>query len=573
MRRVGCAAAVALCGAWAGAAGAQQAPVQTVPCRGQRVTAIRIVSEAPSVAGVRKIPVVSKIAQATHATTNPNVIERFMLLRVGDRCSERRRAESERVLRAQPFLADASVTVVPGPRGGVELDVRTIDEVALVFSATIKPKAPMLTGLRMGEANAGGEGIYAVGHWWRERALRDGFAFRATDYQFLGQPYQATVVAARNPLGGEYHVRVQRPFLTDLQRFAWRVQQGEADDYVRFVDGSGQVHADRLGRTFGDIGGVARIGPPGRLALVGLSLSHEAERLGSGPILITPDGVRPDPGAVLDARYTAHSVARLNALVGYRNLRYVRATGFDALRNRQDIPVGLQVGALVGKSAPFLGSHDHDMLVGTDVYAGAAWSRAALRFQAVGEVRRSLDSTAWDGLLGSGRLAEYQKIGKSQLFTTSLEWSGGWRVRVPFRVTLAGSEGGVRGMSEGLEQGGRRAIARMEHRIDLGPRLDGAADFGLAVFADAGRLWAGDVPYGKTTPVRYSAGISLLAAFPAQSARMWRLDLAFPNVPGRGVRFALRLSHNDETTVFWREPVDVAMARERSVPASLFDWP
>ncbi len=565
-------AAGALCVAWVGAANAQAAQ-PSVPCRGQRIIAIRIVSQAPSVAGVRNVPVVSDVARAAHMTTEPDVIDRFMLLHVGDVCSERRRAESERVLRAQPFLADATIVVVPSGAGGVELDVSTIDEVALLFSATVNSTGQLLTGTRLGDGNLGGEGVYAEGDWWREAGLRDGFALHATDYQFLGRPYQAMAVAARDPLGGEYHLGVQRPFFTDVQRVAWRVQQGEADDYVRFVDGAGAVHADHLGRTYADLGGLARIGPPGRLALLGLSVSHEAERLGTAPLLITASGAAPDPTTVFDGHYVAHSASRLNALIGYRNLRFVRDTGFDALRNTQDIPVGLQVGTLLGRSAPFLGSRAHDMLIGGDVYAGAASNRAALRFQTTAEVHRELDSATWDGLLGSGRLAEYQKIGTTQTFITSLEWAGGWHVRVPFRVTLAGTDGGVRGMAQGTEQGGRRAIARLEDRIDLGSPFGGTADFGLAAFADAGRLWAGDVPYGVTTPVRTSEGLSLLAAIPARSARLLRLDLAFPNVPGQGVRLALRLSYEDRTIVFWQEPRDVAMARERSVPTSLFSWP
>lgn len=566
------AAAVALWVTWAGVAGAQRVP-GTVACRGQRIKAIRITSEAPSVAGVRRIPVVSSIARTVHTTTQPQVIQRFLLLKVGDWCNERARQESERVLRAQPFLADATILVRPDSGGGVTLDVHTIDEVALVFSATLRTQGPLVTGVRLGDGNTGGEGIYLMSSWWKEAALRDGYAFSANDYQFLGRPIQASVLGERDPLGGAYHFGLQRPFLTDLQRAAWRVQQGESDDYVRFVDGAGQVHADRLGRTYADIGGLARIGPPGRLALLGLSISHEATRLGAAPILITNQGVLADPNPVLDGRYEGRSSSRVNVLVGYRNLRFVRATGFDALRNTQDLPVGVQVGALIGKSTPFLGSQTHDMLIGGDAYAGAGWRRAVLRFQATGEVHRELDTHAWDGLLASGRLAEYNKIGMNQTVMTSLEWSGGWRVRVPFRVTLAGTDGGIRGMAEGVEQGGRRAILRVEDRLDLGSRFGQTADFGVAFFADAGRLWAGDVPFGTTTPVRFSAGVSLLAAFPAASARMWRLDIAVPDVPGRGLRLALRLSHSDETVTFWREPRDVAMARERSVPASLFNWP
>lgn len=565
-------AAVALWMTWAGAAGAQRVP-GTVACRGQRIRAIRIVSEAPSVAGVRRIPLISKVARAVHTTTQPQVIRRFLLLKVGDWCAERARQESERILRAQPFLADASITVVPDSGGGVTLDVHTIDEVALLFSTTLKSQGPLFTGVRLGDGNLGGEGVYLMSAWWKEQALRDGYAFDLTDYQFLGRPIQASVLARRDPLGGAYHFGIQRPFLTDFQRAAWLVKQGESDDYVRFTDAAGVVHADRLGRTYADIGGLVRIGAPGRLALLGVSVSHEATRLGAAPIMVTPNGVRPDSGPVLDGRYSSRSASRVNLLLGYRNLRFVRATGFDALRNTQDVPVGVQIGAMIGKSAPFLGSQAHDMLIGSDVYAGAGWRRAVIRFQTTGEVRRSLTTNAWDGLLASGRLAEYNKIGTRQTVITSLEWAGGWRVRVPFRVTLAGTGGGIRGMTEGLEQGGQRGILRLEDRIDLGTRLGQTADFGLSFFADAGRLWAGDVPFGTTTPVRYSVGMSLLAAFPAASARMWRLDIAVPNVPGRGPRLALRLSHSDQTLMFWREPRDITLARERSVPVGLFNWP
>ena len=572
MRLAACVTASVLWAGWTGAARAQAAPVQ-VPCRGQRIDAISITSRAPAVAGVRRVPVLSGLARAVHTTTQPDVISRFLLLRVGDRCSERRRAESEHVLRAQPFLADATINVLAADSGGVTLDVQTIDEVAAIFSATMRTKGPVFTGLRVGDANAGGEGVYVAGHWWQDAGLRDGYSFGITDYQFLGQPYQATAIASRDPLGGEYHLDVQRPFLTDLQRVAWRVQRGRSNSYVRFVDDTGGTHADLLSRDYADIGGVARIGPPGRLALVGFSVSHETAYAGATPILISRDGTTPDPGFPLGGRYASHNSTRLNALLGYRQLRYVRATGFEGLRDVQDVPVGVEIGALIGKSTPFLNSADHDVLVGADFYAGVADSTSALRLQTEAEARHPDAGSQWDGVLTSGRLAWHQRVTGAQMLVTSVDWGGGWRVRVPFRVTLAGREGGIRGMPEGLAQGGRRAIARVEDRVLLESMGKGFADVGFAVFADAGRLWAGDVPYGTTSPIQYSAGVSLLAAVPSHSARLWRLDLAVPHVPGRGFRLAISLSRNDASLGFWQEPRSVQLARERSVPVSLFNWP
>jgi hypothetical protein len=94
------------------------------------------------------------------------------------------------------------------------------------------------------------------------------------------------------------------------------------------------------------------------------------------------------------------------------------------------------------------------------------------------------------------------------------------------------------------------------------------------VFADAGRLWAGDIPYGVNSPIRSSIGFSLLATTPAASARMWRLDLAFAvNPEPFGNHFELRIGNTDKTTFFLAEPSDIQAARERTVPSSVFRWP
>jgi hypothetical protein len=68
--------------------------------------------------------------------------------------------------------------------------------------------------------------------------------------------------------------------------------------------------------------------------------------------------------------------------------------------------------------------------------------------------------------------------------------------------------------------------------------------------------------------------LSLLGAFPAQSARLWRFDVAFaenPEAGGDHVEF--RLIGSDDTRLFFHEPSDVERARERTVPSSIFHWP
>ena len=80
-------------------------------------------ASAPTAAYLRRVPVLANIAAATHVTTHKEIIERFLLLHAGDQCEELRRVESERILRAQPFLADASVYPIPAGLGQVDLVV------------------------------------------------------------------------------------------------------------------------------------------------------------------------------------------------------------------------------------------------------------------------------------------------------------------------------------------------------------------------------------------------------------------------------------------------------------------
>ena len=114
----------------------------SVACVGQRIDDIVVRTSAPTVAILRHVPVLARAAAAVHTTTHPQLIRRFLLLRLGDRCDELRRAESERILRAQPFIAEASVHRAPEFRRRRDLDVATSDEVALVLESRRWPRNP-----------------------------------------------------------------------------------------------------------------------------------------------------------------------------------------------------------------------------------------------------------------------------------------------------------------------------------------------------------------------------------------------------------------------------------------------
>ena len=562
------AALLTILGAARGAA-AQEAGTPG-PCRGQTISDVRVTAEPPYTGRQgRWWETPARLANAIHTTTKPSIIRRFLLLDKGDVCTERKRAESERILRAQPFLAQAHVTTEADGHGGVILVVETRDELSPVFDVRASGASPYLDGVTLGDGNMLGGATYAAAAWG-DGVFRDRYAARIIDYQFLGRPYVLDMFGERGDAGiSSWSIEASHRFLTDLQRIAWRVSAGNRSELFDFQRGNLDPVRVGITRQFYDVGGVVRIGLPGRLSLFGLSFSGESDEAGRPPV--------PDTGVRYDAflpQFRRRKNARVNALWGVRNLYYLPVERFDALSAEEDMPVGFQLGAQLGRSLQVLGSTDDDILVAADVYAGFGTARAFAMLEASGEGRQNHDQNDWDGIIGSARLTMYDRIQRKHTLMARMEWSGGWKSPVPLQLRLGEPDVGVRGYGASHDAGARRAVMRLEDRWYLGSMRQ-QADVGVAFFADAGRLWAGDSPFGVNTPIKVGAGFSLLAAVPAGSRRTWRVDVGFPLSPDGRAKWEVRVS---TVNVFQfglggHEPRDIRRSREVSVPSSVYDWP
>ena len=542
-----------------------------VACAGQQINDIVIYADAPTVASLARFPRLAGIARALHATTRTELIRRFLLLDRGEPCSELRRAESERILRAQPFIAEADAFVVQNESGGVDLEVRTSDEAAIVFGGSVRAASPNVTSLLLGNANIGGQGLYGSMSWREGAGFRDGLGARFIDHQFVGRPWIFALEGERASLGGSWRAEAAHPFLTDLQVRAWRLRVGRSNGYVELRQPDGVRPNVAVQRGFFDVGSIWRIGNPGRLNLVGFSVTGLEEN--AGDRLVLPEsGVVNDVGPV-PTPFVRHRIMRANALLGFRDITFERVDGLDALTATQDVPIGFQVGTLFGRSMPTPGEREEeDMFVAGDLYVGASSGAFTSRLQLQAEGRRPIGSREWDGVIATGRLSHYVRFSSRQRNQMTLEFSGAYRQRTPFQLLLGVPEGGVRGYEQSYFAGGQRLVLRSEQRYVLGSLLD-LADAGFAMFADVGRQWAGDVPFGVTTSVKGSIGVSLMAAIPPKSARVWRADFAVPLSSGANARWTVSFTNADRTAFVFRNPRDVAAAREITVPSSIFAWP
>lgn len=536
-----------------------------VLCAGQPITEVIVRTRPPF--APRDVPWYQapfRVLEAIHTTTKPSVVRRYVLLREGDLCSERLRRETERLLRTYPFFASARVGAYDDGAGGVKLIVVTTDELTAVGDASFRGSQP--TRLTLGERNVGGTGTEVVAGW-RAGHERDGFALAVTDHQFLGLPYELALLAERGDVGERrWLAQLARPFLIDEQRRAWRATARESQDVFPFVREASEAAVEvGVNRRFMDLGGVLRLGPPGRLSLFGVSFSREEDDTGLLP--------RPDTtgeAASLVARYDRRRNARINLLWGFRSLDFTQMPRVDALTAEQDIARGVQLGLLFGRSLDLLATPDDDIFLAADLYIGAGNGRTLVRVNGRGEGRKDNNTDQWDGILAGGRASLTQLFGARHTMELDAEWSGGWRQRSPFQLTLGDRLAGVRGYRKARAAGAQRMVLRLEDRwlIDMW-RND--ADVAGSVFVDAGRLWAGEVPYGVHTPFRVGLGVGILAAVPSGSRRTYRLELALPVHRGAGANWEVRLrTVSAGLPLIWREPEDVARSRERAVPRSVF---
>jgi hypothetical protein len=432
-----------------------------------------------------------------------------------------------------------------------------------------RDRAP--SSLRFGNGNVRGQGIHLAGRVERGFAYRTGVGVDATARQLFGRPYTLSFAAERAPLGSTLAAALGHPFFTDLQRTAWHAGFRREDSYLPFARPEDDALSLEVRRRLWNLGGVRRLGLGRHSAFAGLLITAEAVTPASLPVVVSDSGLVADTTGALGGPYSAYRNLRVNAVVGVRALSFMAVRGFDALTAVQDVATGLQLGAVLGQGISRFGAGDDNLFIAADLYAGRGSPTSFVGIRGKGEARLDPGTGRWDSMVGSGRIAWYVKPASAHVLIGSVELGGAWRQRIPFQLRLGDSRGGVRGFSRSRLAGGARSVVRLEERWTVGTLMRHGM-FGLAGFVDAGWVWALDAPFGADTGMKTGVGVGLLAAFPPESPRTWRLDFALPVSADPHARWQIRLSSGSARS-FWQEPHDVARGRADAVPSAIFGWP
>lgn len=547
-------AGLALAGLGAGPAAALQVAEGPAACPDGRISHIFVdnhsIFDPDELGGGRFVRGFYALANALHVRTREGFIRGELLFREGDCYDPVQLEESARILRGYVFIARADVFSVRQSDGSRHVIVDTQDEwTTRVDLGPSFDDGFHIEVLEISEENVAGRGAQAA-VFFRQRREREDLGARVVLPRLLGTRTDVATSAGRTRDGSFFTERIAYPFVGELGRFALRQSFQRRDELFPYAASGEAADYGYLLLPFRDqrleLSVAGRLGSPGRLTLLGLGLSRESLEFRDFPSsLEVAEGndfgaTSPAPAgseALVEAQVHPASTTRLNLFVGHRRLRFITERGLDALHGVQDVPLGTDVGLTLGRSLgasarPGDASAD-DLHARFRAFAGYALGASYLFLSGGLEGRRLLSS---DGgrkglrdVLGEADLYGYFRspaLPRHTLFTRASA-AAGWSMDTPFQLTLGGRTG-VRGLHEEDFPGAGRLFLSAEDRFYLPWPAPNAIDLGLTLFADAGRVWAGDAPFGEDSGWKGTVGGGIRYGFPAGTRGVVRADLAFP---------------------------------------------
>jgi hypothetical protein len=521
----------------------------------------------------------ARAANALHMPTREWVIRRELLFGPGSCFDPFLINESERLLRAYPFLSRVTITGSRQPDGSYDVHVATTDEWSTRLDLRVKTAGGLgLEGLRVSEENVLGTG-QALGFFYYEREATRDYGVSYFTPQLLGTRWDLETSVGRTRAGTFFREEVSYPFVGEVSRWAGRQSFRREDQFFDYVAAddpglrSDHVVVPIRQQNF-DLAIVRRIGDRGNTAMIGTALSFE-ELSYPGVVQIAREGdydrreTAPDSllPPVLQQRHNLDNI-RIFALLGHRNVWWRSYRGMDSMRGQEDVRLGAEAILGVGRSLPSLEADD-DIYSMLALYAGMQIGDVLVVGRGRADARRDLSAATGepelkDVYVQNEILAYLQtRLLPRQTLFLRAAMAGGWNTRTPFQLTLGG-ETGLRGYDRERMPGGRRLVLSVEDRFYIGWPLPDLVDVGGTVFTDVGRIWPGDAPFGADSGWRASAGFGVRASFPAGGRSTYRVDVAWPLEAGTGVGdFRLTLTVGEPRGLHSRA-VDRQLVRSRT---------
>ena len=434
-----------------------------------------------------------RVANKIHISTRERIIRRELLFATGESVNDERLEQTERNLRALPFLRDARVEAVPvdddGDGQAERVDVRVVTWDA--WSLTPRIDFEQVDDRALWEAGVSEKNLLGLGKsvTVSHRTDLDRTSERVLyrDPQLAGSRFTLTASLADLSDGDEEFFSLDRPYFSLEEAWAFSVRAGTFSRRdPLFADGQ-EIDRLRHRGQWGDLefGRAVRRRPTSALRFH-VAYRIREERIGSD---------RRDFGIVE---------------VGVRSIehRFTRLTHVNRFERTEDFNLGAQSFGTVGLSTPALGGGDGQVLsVAAGHSRGVAFRLDHFLIADIGIVGRR-ESGRWLNALALARARYLRKHAIRHLLVGRTEFRWGHNLDPEVQLLL-GTESGLRGYPVRQFAGTRSLLLSAEERWFVADDIGQVVSLGVAAFVDSGFAW----PEGESlslSDLKTAVGVSLL---------------------------------------------------------------
>ncbi len=458
-----------------------------------------------------------RTANKLHIDTRESVIRDQLLFKPGEPYRDRLVRETERLLRANDYLYDASIVVVAYDGHAVDLEVRTRDVWTLNPGFSFSRKGGENTwGAQIEEDNLFGTGR-ALDFEWQSDVDRESFGVSYFDPHFLHSFTRLGVAYVDADDGSTKLLQVNRPFYSLDTRRAGGVYflEYERND-PRYVLGDEVGEFQHRGEYYEAHAGISR-GLEGRwVRRWTAGLTYERNRFA-----VDPD--EPLGGPLPPDRELAYP------WVGFDLVEdsFEERINQDQILRTEDVLVGLRASARVGYADDAFGSDRDALVASASVQDGADLRPGVSLFGSLSASGRIESGELVNGLLSAeGRF--YWATSKNSKFFASVSGAAAEQLDQELQLTLGG-DNGLRGYPLRYQAGTSRALLTLEQRYYTKWYPFRLFHVGAAAFVDVGRTWGTDVTGAESAGLLKDIGIGLrLGSSRSSFGNVVHIDLAFP---------------------------------------------
>lgn len=454
--------------------------------------------------------IIHEWANRLHIKTKESVIARQLLFKQADKFSLSKLNESERLIRANRYIKDTSITPIELCGNKVNINVFVKDKWTLTPGVSFGHSGgKSKSGIEIEEHNLFGLGKN-LSLSYNKNSERNSTLLAYTDPQLFGSRKRLYMRLQDNSDGKVYELDLSLPFYAFDSKRSWGVKttnikqksvlygKGIASKKIKHEQNS---HAVFWGWSNGRIDNyVARF-------KVGWNYKKETFDSGTASSLHSLSNIESYPWFQYEATHD----------------KFIKKTNFRTMGQIEDVSLGKNLSIGVGLLNKSFGSTDNYLRLSGSFAKGYEFDNKNLIF-----IEANASSYLGKGLLSGeavsliGEWVSFDDSGNDLYFSTRIN---GQSNLLPNEQILLGGDTGLRGYPKAYQAGSKSVLFTAERRFHFDWYPLGIAKFGGVIFADAGTAWSKNEP----PKLLANAGIGLrIIPTRSSSNKSVHLDLAFP---------------------------------------------